>query len=152
MTRTELWNFLETRATEVRDACARQWRTACSDTRRLQAHLQRLQALYLEYGQQQRSTQAGNHQVHQTTALRHTLTQLLALQERVGRELLAAQAHEAQCRQRLDRAEAEVLKARTVANGARAQAHQAQERSLQQQMDAASVQRHWLTRLGQSEA
>ena len=152
MTRTELWTFLETRATEVRDACARQWRTACEDTQRLQAHLQRLQVLYLEYGQQQRATQSGHHQVHQTTALRHTLSQLLSLQERVGRELQAAQTHEAQCRQRLDRAEAEVLKARTVAEGARSEARQAEQRTLQRQMDAASVQRHWLARLGQSEA
>lgn len=152
MTRTELWTFLETRATEVRDACARQWRSASDDTQRLQQHLQRLQALYLEYGQQQKATQSGQHQVHQTTALRHTLSQLLSLQERVGRELQAAQAHESQCRQRLDRAEAEVLKARTVAEGARMEARQAEQRTVQRQMDAASVQRHWLARLGQGEA
>jgi flagellar export protein FliJ len=151
VTRTELWTFLETRAAEVRDACARQWRTASDDTQRLKLHLQRLQALYLEYGQQQKATQSGQHQVHQTTALRHTLSQLLSLQERVGRELEAAQAHEAQCRQRLDRAETEVLKARTVADGARAEVRQHEQRSLQRQMDAASMQRHWLARLGQSE-
>lgn len=152
MTRTELWAFLETRATEVRDACARQWRVARDDTQRLQAHLERLQGLYLEYGQQQRATQSGAHQVHQTTSLRHTLSQLLSLQERVGRELAAAQAHEVQCRQRLDRAEVEVLKARTVAEGARAEARKAEQTAQQRQMDAASVQRHWLARLGQSEA
>ena len=152
MTRTELWTFLETRATEVRDACAGQWATARGDTQRLEAHLQRLHSLYLEYGQQQKATQAAHHQVHQTTALRHTLSQLLSLQERVGRELQAARAHEAQCRQRLDRAETEVLKARTVAESARVEARQAEQRSLQRQIDAASVQRHWLARLGQSEA
>lgn len=152
MTRTELWAFLEARATEVRDACARQWLTAHDDTQRLQAHLDRLRALYLEYGEQQKATQAGRHQVHQTTSLRHTLSQLLALQARVGRELEAAQTHEAQCRQRLDRAEVEVLKARTVAESAHAQARTAEAKDLQRQMDAASVQRHWLARLGQSEA
>lgn len=152
MTRTELWTFLETRATEVRDACARQWRGARDDTLRLQSHLQRLQALYLEYGQQQRATQSAAHQVNQTTSLRHTLSQLLSLQERVGRELAAAQAHEQQCRQRLDRAEVEVLKARTVAESARAEALRAEQKAQQRQMDAASVQRHWLARLGQSEA
>lgn len=152
MTRTELWAFLETRAVEVRDACAKQWRTARQDSERLQAHLQRLQGLYVEYGQQHRTTQAGHHQVNQTTALRHTLSQLLSLQERVARELGAAQAHEAQCRQRLDRAEAEVLKARTVAEQAQLQARQAEQRSLQRQIDAASVQRYWQARLGSGEA
>lgn len=152
MTRTELWAFLESRAIEVRDTCARQWRAASEDTQRLEAHLARLKALYLEYGERQKSTQAGLHQVHQTTSLRHTLSQLLALQARVGRELEAAQAHEVQCRQRLDRAEVEVLKARTVSESAHAQARQAEARELQRQMDAASVQRHWLARLGQSEA
>lgn len=152
MTRTELWAFLEKRAVEVRDACARQWRSSVDDTLRLNAHLERLQNLYLEYGQQQRSTESATHQVNQTTALRHTLTQLLSLQERVGRELAAAQAHQEQCRQRLDRAEAEVLKARTVAEQALEEARQAERRSLQRQMDAASVQRHWLARLGQGEA
>ncbi len=152
MTRTELWSFLETRAVEVRDACARQWRVASDDTRRLQDHLQRLEGLYLEYGQRQRAAQSQDHQVNQTSALRHTLSQLLSLQERVGRELSAAQAHEAQCRQRLDRAEAEVLKARTVAERAVADARRQEERTQQRQMDAASVQRHWLARLGSSEA
>ena len=152
MTRTELWTFLETRAVEVRDACAQQWRTARQDTERLQAHLTRLQGLYLEYGQQHRSTQSGQHQVNQPTALRHTLAQLLSLQERVGRELGAAQAHEDQCRQRLDRAEAEVLKARTVAEQARAEVRKAEQRALQRQMDAASVQRYWQARLSSGEA
>ncbi len=152
MTRTELWAFLETRAVEVRDACARQWGVARDDTQRLQAHLQRLQGLYLEYGQRQRTTETQDHRVHQTTSLRHTMGQLLSLQERVGRELAAAQAHEAQCRQRLDRAEAEVLKARTVAERARTEARRQELRAQQRQMDAASVQRHWLARLGQGEA
>lgn len=152
MTRIELWAFLETRAVEVRDACARQWRSASEDTLRLKAHLQRLEGLYLEYGQRQKATQADSHQVTQTTALRHTLSQLLSLQERVARELAAAQAHEGQCRQRLDRAEAEVLKARTVAEKARVEARRAEQQAMQRQMDAASVQRHWLARLGQGEA
>jgi len=152
MTRTELWLFLEARAIEVRDNCARQWRMASDDTRRLETHLQRLRALYMEYGQRQRATQSGEHRVHQTTSLRHTLVQLLSLQERVQQQLAAAQVHEAQCRQLLDRAEAEVLKARTVSESARADARKAEERALQRQMDAASVQRHWLARLGQGEA
>ena len=148
MTRTELWAFLESRATEVRDTCARQWRAANDDTQRLQAHLERLRSLYLEYGERQKATQVGLHHVHQTTSLRHTLSQLLALQARVGRELEAAQAHEAQCRQRLDRAEVEVLKARTVAESAQAEARKAEARDLQRQVDATSVQRHWLARMG----
>lgn len=152
MTRIELWGFLETRATELRDGCAAQWRKASEDTHRLQAHLKRLGELYVEYGQQQRQTQSGNHQVHQTTALRHTLSQLLVLQERVGRELEAARAHEAQCRQRLDRAEAEVLKARTVAQKAREEAQVAEQRQQQRRQDAASIQRYWLAQLGQGEA
>ncbi len=152
MTRIELWGFLEIRAAEVRDACAGQWRSACADTQRLQAHLERLGELYLEYGQQQRQAQSGNHQVHQTSSLRHTLSQLLVLQERVGQELDAARAHEAQCRQRLDRAEAEVLKARTVAQKARQDAAVAENRAQQRRQDAASVQRYWLARLGQGEA
>ena len=148
MTRTELWAFLESRATEVRDTCARQWRAASDDTQRLQAHLERLRSLYLEYGERQKATQVGLHHVHQTTSLRHTLSQLLALQARVGRELEAAQAHEAQCRQRLDRAEVEVLKARTVAESAQAEARKAEARDLQRQVDATSIQRHWLARMG----
>ena len=148
MTRTELGAFLESRATGVRDTCARQWRAASDDTQRLQAHLERLRSLYLEYGERQKATQVGLHHVHQTTSLRHTLSQLLALQARVGRELEAAQAHEAQCRQRLDRAEVEVLKARTVAESAQAEARKAEARDLQRQVDATSVQRHWLARMG----
>jgi flagellar export protein FliJ len=132
----------------VRDTCARQWRAASDDTQRLQAHLERLRSLYLEYGERQKATQVGLHHVHQTTSLRHTLSQLLALQARVGRELEAAQAHEAQCRQRLDRAEVEVLKARTVAESAQAEARKAEARDLQRQVDATSVQRHWLARMG----
>jgi flagellar export protein FliJ len=152
MTRVELWGFLETRAAEVRDTCAGQWRAAHADSLRLQAHQERLGQLYVEYGQQQRQTQSGSHQVHQTSSLRHTLAQLLVLQERVGRELDAARAHEAQCRQRLDRAEAEVLKARTVAQKAREEALAAENRAQQRRQDAASVQRYWLARLGQGEA
>lgn len=152
MTRIELWGFLETRATEVRDACAAQWRKACADTHRLQSHLKRLGELYVEYGQQQCLTQSGSHQVHQTSSLRHTLAQLLVLQERVGRELEAARTHESQCRQRLDRAEAEVLKARTVAQKARQEAESAEQQAQQRRQDAASVQRYWLAQLGRGEA
>jgi hypothetical protein len=64
--------------------------------------------------------------------------------------LEAAQAHEAQCRQRLDRAEVEVLKARTVAESAQAEARKAEARDLQRQVDATSIQRHWLARLSQT--
>jgi hypothetical protein len=64
--------------------------------------------------------------------------------------LEAAQAHEAQCRQRLDRAEVEVLKARTVSESAHAEARKAEARDLQRQVDNTSIQRHWLARLSRT--
>ncbi len=149
MTRIELWAFLEARALEERDACAVRWRQARDNAARVKEHLERLRGLYAEYGQSQRRTQARGHQVHQTSALRQTLSQLLSLQERAAIELGAAQSHERLCQEALGRAEGELLKARTVSERARQDAVRAQQRAEQRQLDAASIQRHWLARSGQ---
>ena len=149
MTRAELWAFLEARAVELRDSCAAQWRQAQQNTQRLGHHLERLQGLYLDYGHRHRALQNDAHQVHQTASLRQTLQQLLALQQRVAVELAAAHAHEEQCRQRLQRAETEVLKARTVLDSNRRAMLKAENRAEQRRLDVAAVQRHWTARLAE---
>ena len=144
MTRAELWTLLQGRATELREGCVREWQQARQNVQRLQEHTRRLQQLVHDYGQRQLALQSGSHQIHQTAELRHTVGKLLALQQRARLELDAARAHEEQCRMRMQRAEAEVIKARTLCE--RAQREELQEASRQEQRreDAAAVVRHWL--------
>lgn len=143
MTRIELWELLLQRASELRDGCLREWRQAREDVQRLNQHGQRLQELSRDYSQQQGHAQAQVHQIRETAELRHTMSQVLLLRQRTDLRLQAALAHEAQCRARLQRAEAEVVKARTLSE--RAQREQrAQEVVAQQRRDDAAAVAGWL--------
>lgn len=149
MTRTELWSFLNRRADEALQACRREWQQAQAGVRRLQEHRQRLERLQQDYAQRQQGLQGEDHQVHQTAELRHTVRQLLQLHQRAALELQAAQAHEEQCRLRMQRAEAEALKTQTLHDQALREQRIQIERAEQRRSDAAAVGRHWMRRLAE---
>lgn len=143
MTRTELWDLLHGRASDIRQACLRDWQRANQDVQRLEQHALKLAQLAEDYARQHRSIQSESHQISQTVELRHTTRQLSALRQRTALELQAAQAHAEQCRQRMQRAEAEVLKARTLSDKAHRQAAR-HEATLQQRRDDALAVGGWL--------
>jgi len=106
---------------------------------RLQQHAARLEQLGRDYARQHQGVQQQAHQVRETAELRHTMRQLMVLQQRTGLQLQAALAHEAQCRARLQRAEAEVLKTRTLSEQAHRQAARAVAAAQQRRDDELAV-------------
>lgn len=143
MTRTQLWDLLHGRAADIREACLREWQRARQNVQRLEQHAGKLAQLAQDYAGQHRAIEQQAHQISQTAELRHTMRQLSALRQRTALELQAAQAHAEQCRLRMQRAEAEVLKARTLSDKAhRDEARQ--EAAVQQRRDDAAALGGWL--------
>lgn len=143
MTRTELWDLLHGRASDIREKCRRDFQKATADVHRLQQHALKLQQMAEDYARQHRTVQAAAHQISQTAELRHTTRQLIALRQRTALELQAALAHQEQCRQRMQRAETEVLKARTLSDKAHRDLAR-QEAAAQQRRDDANAVGGWL--------
>ena len=139
MTRMELWSLLHGRASEIREKCLKEWQRANQDVLRLEQHVLKLQQLAEDYARRHQEIQSQAHQISQTAELRHTARQLSALRQRTGLELQAAIAHREQCRLRLQRAETEVLKARTLSEKAEQDMKREEATAQQRREDALAV-------------
>ena len=139
MDRIQLWGILEDRAQQARERYRAKWAAASQTVARLEANVERIDAMYRDYEQRRISREADIHQVQSTQDLRHTQKQLIFLRRKLEQELQAARAERDQWAAQLQKAEQDHLKARTLQEKAQQAERQAQARADQRRMDALSL-------------